>query len=41
MLSLETYAIIGGFAVLPYVAEAAWNWARRRRTHRRGAIRRQ
>ena len=41
MLSPETFAIIGGFAVLPYVAEAAWNWARRRRTHRRGATRRQ
>ena len=39
MLSPEMYAVIGGGAVLPYLAEAIWNWMRKRRQHHRRAKR--
>ena len=39
MLSPEMYAIIGGGAVLPYLAEAIWNWIRARRRHQMRAKR--
>lgn len=39
MLSPEMLVIIGGGAVLPYLAEAAWYWLKCRRQHRHGARR--
>lgn len=37
MLPLETLAIMGGGAVLPYVAEAMLAWINARRPHKDGA----
>ncbi len=34
MLSTEMLTILGGSAVLPYLAEALWHWLQRRKTHR-------
>jgi hypothetical protein len=39
MLSPEMYAVIGSGAVLPYLAEAIWNWLRERRRHHHRARR--
>lgn len=35
MLSTDYLVVLGGVAVLPYVAEAVFSWARKRRTGRR------
>lgn len=34
MLSTEMLAILGGSAILPYVAEAIWSWVKDKREHR-------
>jgi len=34
MLSTEMLVILGGTAVLPYVAEAIWSWVKDRNEHR-------
>lgn len=34
MLSSDLLVLLGGGAVLPYVAEAVWSWARSRRSRR-------
>lgn len=37
MLSTEMLALLGGGAVLPYLAEALWSWQKRHAQHRSGA----
>ncbi|MBS1142157.1 MAG: hypothetical protein H6R13_3610 [Proteobacteria bacterium] len=34
MLSTEMLVVLGGSAVLPYVAEAIWSWVKDRQEHR-------
>jgi hypothetical protein len=37
MISLDLLALVGGSSVLPYLAEAAWDWFSKGRKHSRGA----
>ena len=37
MLSAEMLVLLGGGAVLPYVAEALWSWHQEKRQHQSGA----
>jgi hypothetical protein len=37
MIPLELLVMVGGGSVLPYLAEAAWDWLSTARKHPRGA----
>ncbi len=37
MVPLDLLVLVGGGAVLPYLAEAAWDWLSKVRKHSRGA----
>jgi len=37
MIPLDLLVMVGGGSVLPYLAEAAWDWLTKARKHSRGA----
>lgn len=37
MLSAEMLMLLGSAAILPYLAEAFWSWAKEKRKHQVGA----